>query len=319
MSKRAAAAQPLAGAKRKMGTVASALEDFSSYLKAERRSAPLTVRAYLADIGGFLAFLKSYFAQKPTLAMLGRLSLAELRSYMAHLDTHSELTARSRSRKLSSLKMFFRFLAKRDLARNAAIERLRAPRFERAPPRPIPAAQALAVMDAENGEPPWIAARDRAALLLLYGAGLRISEALALTGEAVDGRDVLRILGKGGKEREVPLLTQIRAALEDYLRKLPFPLEPSELIFRGQKGRPLSPRVLQRRIEYMRLALGLDETATPHALRHAFATDLLRSGADLRSIQELLGHASLSTTQGYTQVDPTHLMAQFKKAHPRAK
>jgi integrase/recombinase XerC len=303
--------------------LAAAIGDYGAYLAAERRLSPLTVKAYLADLDGFCAFLHGYRGGAPDLELLLRLTISELRAYLSHLDGEEGLSARSRARKLSSLKAFYRFLERTGRGRNTAVVELRAPRFKRAPPRPVAteAALELAALAGESASeaPAWIALRDRALLLLLYGAGLRISEALSVRTSDASGSDALLIRGKGGKERHVPLLPAVRQALADYRAALPFASKPSEPVFRGVKGGTLSPRIMQRRMAELRGALGLTEEATPHALRHAFATDLLRAGADLRTIQELLGHASLSTTQGYTEVDPSHLMAQYKRAHPRSR
>lgn len=299
----------------------SIVRAFEAHLASERRAAKLTVRAYLADLAHFLSFVGAHLGRAPTLAALVELPVADFRAYLSHLGNEAGHSARSRARKLSSLKAFFRFLERAGHGRNAALGALKGPRFRRAPPRPVSAnAAAGLIAEAEAEEDaPWIAARNRAVLLLLYGAGLRISEALALTADTADGRDALLVRGKGGKERRVPLLPACREALAEYRALAPFALKPKEPLFRGAKGAKLSPRMVQRKVARLRGRLGLPESATPHALRHAFATELLKSGADLRSIQELLGHASLSTTQGYTEVDPTHLVAQFKKAHPRAR
>jgi integrase/recombinase XerC len=296
---------------------------FAAYLTAERRASALTVAAYLADLGQFIAFLAHREGRPTNLARVIALRITDFRSYLSHLDGEAGLSPRSRARKLSSLKAFYRFVEKSGHGRNVALGALKGPRFKQAPPRPVSSATARDLI-AQTGanEPeagPWVAARDRALLLLLYGAGLRIGEALSLTAEIADGRDALLVRGKGGRERRVPLLTIVRDALADYRGLVPFALKPGDRLFRGAKGGPLSARIVQRRVAELLGQLGLAETATPHALRHAFATELLKAGADLRAIQELLGHASLSTTQGYTQVDPTHLLGQYKKAHPRSR
>ena len=296
-----------------------ALQAFEAHLAAERRASALTARAYLADIGELVAFLREHEDAEPTLKMLLGLRVAEFRAWLSHLAT-ADVSPRSRARKLSSVKSFYRFLDRSGAGRNAAIAEIKAPKFSRPPPRPVPTSSAQDMIDnvSEADGEPWIAARDTAIFLLLYGAGLRISEALGLPAESADGREALAIAGKGRKLRRVPLLGVIGEALKDYCAKLPFAVKAEEALFRGEKGGPLNPRIVQRRMAQMRGRLGLPETATPHALRHAFATDLLRAGADLRTIQELLGHASLSTTQNYTEVDSVHLLAQYAKAHPRA-
>jgi len=299
--------------------LAEALEAFKAHLTAERRASARTVKAYLADIGALTEFLRGHEDREPTFRMLLDLTVSEFRAWLSHLAA-SEIGARSRARKLSSVKSFYRFLDRAGLGRSAAIAEIKAPKFSRSSPRPVPtaAAESLVAHTSASDAEPWIGSRDTAIFLLLYGAGLRISEALGLKAEVADGREALEISGKGRKLRRVPLLPVIREALKDYRAKLPFDVKDDEPLFRGEKGGALNPRIVQRRMEQMRGALGLTETATPHALRHAFATDLLRSGADLRTIQELLGHSSLSTTQNYTEVDPSHLLQQYAKAHPRA-
>jgi integrase/recombinase XerC len=295
------------------------LAAFEAHLKAERRATPRTLAAYLADVDGLIAFEREHLGEEPTLRTMIGLEIADFRAWLSQLAS-TEVSSRSRARKLSSVKAFYRFLDRTGIGRNAAVSELKAPKFVRSPPRPVEsgAAQKIAAEVTETQVRPWLAARDTAIFLLLYGAGLRISEALSVPASAADGRDVLEIKGKGGKVRRVPLLPVIRKALSDCKAHIPFELKPNDVLFRGLKGGALNARIVQRRMAQMRGALGLPETATPHALRHAFATDLLKAGADLRTIQELLGHASLSTTQNYTEVDPAHLMAQYTKAHPRA-
>ncbi len=223
---------------------------------------------------------------------------------------------------MSSFRQFFRWLEASATLKNHAILKVSTPRVPRGLPKPLTIAKAIDVVAEDSAtDVDWIRSRDTAVLLLLYGAGLRISEALGLPLEdaPTPGRDVLRITGKGGKERLVPILPAIQAAVARYLALCPFPLERGEPIFRGAKGGPLSPRIIQLLMERLRGALGLPETATPHALRHSFATHLLSSGADLRQIQELLGHASLSTTQVYTEVDRDRMLRVYDAAHPRAR
>ena len=296
-----------------------ALAAFEAHLRAERRLAAHTLRAYLSDVGELIAFLRTHSGEEPTQRSLLSLGISDFRAWLSHL-AHTDRGARSRARKLSSVKALYRFMDRSGRGRNAAISSLKAPKFNRSLPRPVATEAAARIIEdtAELAGQSWIAARDVAIFLLLYGAGLRISEALSVPVSAADGRSVIEIAGKGGKVRHVPLLPVVVAALEEARAKLPFDLAPSAPLFRGERGAALNPRIVQRRMAEMRGRLGLPETATPHALRHAFATDLLKAGADLRTIQELLGHASLSTTQNYTQVDPTHLLAQYAKAHPRA-
>ncbi len=229
-----------------------------------------------------MEFLRTYRGGSPDLETIRKLTISAFRAYLSHLDGEAELTARSRARKLSSLKAFFKFLERSGHGRNTAVAELKSPRFKRAPPRPVgtEAALGLAELAGEHTDdvPAWLGLRDRALLLLMYGAGLRISEALGVKVSDAGAQDALLIRGKGGKERRVPLLPAVRDALADYCAALPFTLKPSEPVFRGVKGGPLSPRLVQRRIAEMRGGLGLAENATPHALRHTFATDLLRAG-----------------------------------------
>jgi integrase/recombinase XerC len=222
---------------------------------------------------------------------------------------------------MSALRVFFRWLEAQEITRNRSLLQVAMPKVPHGIPKPLTVEKAAAVMDGGAGaELDWVMARDAAVLLLLYGSGLRISEALGLLRKdaPLDGRDVLRITGKGGKERLVPVLPVTQAAVARYLDLCPYALPPDGPLFLGAKGGRLSPRIVQLLMERMREGLGLPETATPHALRHSFATHLLSAGADLRQIQELLGHASLSTTQVYTEVDRTRLLAVYDKAHPRA-
>ena len=295
-----------------------AISAWHTHLQGERRLAKRTVDAYLADLNAFVRFLTEYNGQAPTFNDLACASLADFRAFLSALD-QAKTGARSRARKLSSLKSFYRFLRREEFASNEAIERIAGPRFRSPPPRPIPSVAASAAIDQMSDEPlAWVSARDTAIALLLYGAGLRISEAISLTGSDLGQGDVLTISGKGNKQRRVPLLPVIKEALDDYLSKVPFALPADDAIFRGVRGGPISPRIIQRKMKTVRDMLGLPASATPHALRHSFATHLLKEGADLRTIQELLGHASLSTTQRYTEVDERHLVDTFKRAHPRA-
>ncbi len=229
--------------------------------------------------------------------------------------------SRSLARTLSALRQLFRWLEAQGLVENRAILQLASPKVPHSLPKPLTVAKASDVMGGSLADEEWIAARDTAVLLLLYGSGLRITEALGIQAkDAPTGdREVLRIKGKGGKERLVPVLAIVREAVGRYLQLCPYPLEPDDVLFRGAKGGPLSPRIIQLAMERLRGELGLPATATPHALRHSFATHLLSAGADLRQIQELLGHASLSTTQVYTQVDRERLLAVYDAAHPRSR
>src|SRR5690606_38762515 len=252
-----------------------------------------------------------------TLQSLKELRGADIRAYMARRREES-LGSRSLARMLSSLKSFFGYLERENILATEALNVVRAPKVGRSLPKAltvIEAKQAIAATDELEVEP-WVAARDMAVISLCYGAGLRISEALALTKEDLEA-EVLRVTGKGGKVRMVPLIAPVRQAIDSYLKLSPYKLWPEDPLFRGVKGGVLSPRIIQKRMELLRSALGLPPSATPHALRHSFATHLLGKGGDLRSIQELLGHASLSTTQIYTAVDTERLLDSYAKAHPR--
>jgi integrase/recombinase XerC len=300
--------------------LADTIRDWFAALEHERGATPHTLAAYQRDLRQFLDWLKGELGHAPCLADLARLDAKRFRAFMAH-RRRAGFSGRSLARSMSALRSFFRWLEAEELMRNRGIRQIALPKVPHGIPKPLTVPKAAAVVDAGPGaELDWIAARDIAVLLLLYGSGLRISEALGLTrGEApVAGRDILRIKGKGGKERLVPVLPVTQGAVERYLALCPMPLEPHGPLFRGAKGGPLSPRIVQLAMERMRDALELPATATPHALRHSFATHLLSAGADLRQIQELLGHASLSTTQVYTEVDRERLLAVYDKAHPRA-
>jgi integrase/recombinase XerC len=278
-----------------------------------------TVIAYGRDVAGYLSFLAWHRGEAEGLAALTRLPLQDLRAWMAH-ERARGVSARSLARSLSAVKGFTAWLADRDGADATVVLSARGPKYRRRLPRPLSedGAQAMLETVGEQSREEWLAARDTAVLTLLYGCGLRISEALGLMGEAHPLPDVLRILGKGGKTRLVPVLPAARDAVERYVRLCPFDLSAGEPLFRGARGGPLNPRLIALVMERTRMQLGLPSTATPHAMRHSFATHLLSAGGDLRAIQELLGHASLSTTQAYTAVDASRLMEVYEKAHPRA-
>lgn len=285
-------------------------------LRGERRVSPRTLEAYGRDLGQFAAFMADHLGAPAGLADLAGLAASDFRAFMAR-RRNDGAESRSLARQLSALRSFFRHGERTGTFRNAGLSAVKSPRLRHGVPKPLTTAQAAQVAAAElhQGEvPPWIAARDRAVLTLLYAGGLRISEALGLSLEQA-GADPLIITGKGGKTRMVPLIDEAKAALADYVRLCPFALGRGEPLFRGARGGPLSPRLVQLLMERMRGAFGLADTATPHALRHSFATHLLGNGADLRVIQELLGHASLSTTQVYTEVDRAHILEQYRKAH----
>ncbi|MGZ3279924.1 MAG: tyrosine recombinase XerC [Caulobacteraceae bacterium] len=303
-------------------TSRQALLDWLGYLENERRSSPRTVRAYGDNVGWYLDFLQRHRGEALSLEDLGGVQPSELRAYLAFRRSGDHpLSPRSLSQTLSSIRAFHRWLDRRCGVANDALALVRGPRVKPGAPRPVSEDQAAGLITeaAEDVDrEPWEAARDEAVLTLLYGCGLRISEALSLKRSDAPLRDSLRVVDKGSKERVAPVLPVVREAIDRYVALLPFVLEPDEPLFRAKRGGPLGPRPVQALMQRLRGRLGLPASATPHALRHSFATHLLGAGADLRSIQELLGHASLSTTQRYTAVDAAGLLAIYGKAHPRA-
>jgi len=294
---------------------------YLTWLAGERRASPLTVEAYGADVASFLGFLTGHLGHEPTTDDLRDLRQSDIRAWLAD-QTTAGIVAATRARHLAAVRGFFRFLARRHGVENAAIRLTATPRAKRPVPRPLQPQQASA-LTADIGEvsdDPAIQARDAALFTLLYGAGLRISEALGLTvrDAPMPGSDaMLRVVGKGSKERIVPVLPAVRDAMAAWLVHHP-DRAPDSPLFTGARGGRLNPAIAQRTMRAYRHLNGLPDSATPHALRHSFATHLLAGGADLRSIQDLLGHASLSTTQRYTDVDAERLMAVWRKAHPRA-
>jgi integrase/recombinase XerC len=301
--------------------IRDALAGWTDHLRGVDGAAGNTVTAYRADVARFLAFLSRHEGSGIAPARVAALGAGDMRAFMADARGRG-LSARSMNRALSSVRNFIRWLSDRDGFDATAALSARGPRVPARLPRPLtaPAARAMIDMVATQAQADWIAARDAAILTLLYGSGLRISEALGLVGRAAALPETLRIRGKGGKERIVPVLPVARRAVADYARLCPFPVadEPDAPLFRGVRGGPLNPRLIARAMETARQSLGLPASATPHAMRHSFATHLLAAGGDLRAIQTLLGHASLSTTQGYTAVDQAHLMDVYARAHPRA-
>lgn len=286
-------------------------------LLAIRRLSPHTLNAYRRDVDQFMAFLSTHIGDTVGIDDLKQLRPADLRSFFA-ARRKADAGSRTLARSLSGIKSLFTYLQRQDIVALEALSVVRTPKLPRALPKALTVTEARATTEATHDleDRPWVAARDTAVIALCYGAGLRISEALALTRSDLDATS-LRVLGKGGKVRLVPLLAPVRQAVEAYLSLCPFGLSAAEPIFKGVRGGPLSPRLIQKRLEQLRSALGLPPSATPHALRHSFATHILGGGGDLRSIQELLGHASLSTTQIYTHVDTEHLLDVYRKAHPR--
>lgn len=308
-------------------SLATAQDAWRDWLKSERRLSAHTLTAYEHDVGNFLGFMTTYLGAAPTLESLARLKPAEFRAWLTERSREG-LARTSTARAFSSVRSFFRFLDKRGFAHNASIGAIKTPKLPHSVPKALSESDMTELLDTapELERAAWIDLRDSAILLLLYGAGLRIGEALALTRGRVEGllaagQDTLSITGKGNKTRLVPLLPQALEALAAYRDACPFmgALGPNDFFFLGARGGALDPAIVQKRVRDMRHQLGLPDSVTPHALRHSFATHLLGAGGDLRTIQELLGHASLSTTQRYTDVDAARLATVYRAAHPRAK
>jgi integrase/recombinase XerC len=303
--------------------LAAAAAAWLVHLAHERRLSARTIEAYGRDARQFLAFLQERFGAPPGIADFTDCAPADLRAFLARRRGEG-VDGRSLQRALSSLKSLARHIARETGMTAAAFGAVRAPKAPRRLPRPLsaPDAKAVTTTAPREGEArePWVLARDAAVLALCYGAGLRISEALSIrrADAPVGETEAITIVGKGGKSRSAPIIKPVRKAVEDYLKLCPYSLKPAGPLFVGAKGGPLSPRIVQLAMARMRGALGLPESATPHALRHSFATHLLARGGDLRTIQDLLGHASLSTTQVYTGVDGARLIAAYRSAHPRA-
>jgi len=303
--------------------VAAEVEGWLRYLGAERRFSGKTLEAYGRDVAQFLGFLSGHLGEPPTLKTLAALSPADVRAFLAARRA-AGIGSRSLMRSLAGVRGFARYLERNGKGKVGALTAVRTPKIGKTLPRPLAAAAAKQLADpdvaAGDEREPWIRARDAAVLALLYGSGLRISEGLGLRrADFPDaGADAVTVIGKGRKQRMVPVLPQVAKLVSDYLALCPYELPPEGPLFVGAKGGPLSPRIIQFAMARLRGALGLPETATPHALRHSFATHLLARGGDLRAIQELLGHASLSTTQIYTEVDAERLIEAYRSAHPRA-
>lgn len=301
--------------------LAKARENWCQSIVNERQLAAKTMEAYERDVEQFLRFLTEHLAHPPSVTDLSKLRPADLRSFLAKRRRNGA-SARTMGRGLSGIRSFARFLERQGMIDASAFGAIRSPKRTMTLPKPLTERQSKRVVDQSEqlSEEPWIAARDAAVLTLCYAAGLRISEALSLTRAMAPGPQAktMRIVGKGGKERIVPLLPVISTTVTNYIRLCPFALSKDEPLFRGARGGPLNARLVQKAVERLRSALGLPTSATPHALRHSFATHLLSRGGDLRTIQELLGHASLSTTQIYTGVDMDRLAEIYDKTHPRA-
>ncbi|MCK1340225.1 integrase/recombinase XerC [Bradyrhizobium sp. LB1.3] len=320
MSKAAAPQIELASAD---PSIAQEMTRWLSHLGAERRLSPKTLEAYSRDLRQCLDFLCAHWGERVTLKRFAALEATDIRAFMA-MRRADDIAGRSLMRALAGLRSFGRFLEREGKGKVGALSAIRAPKVAKTLPKPLPMASAKRLADADEraGEDreTWILARDAAVMALLYGSGLRISEALGLTRREVprpgEG-DVLIVTGKGNKTRMVPVLQNVLALVQEYVAMCPYPLPAEGPIFVGARGGPLSPRIIQLAMERLRGALGLPDSATPHALRHSFATHLLSRGGDLRAIQELLGHASLSTTQIYTGIDSERLLEVYASAHPR--
>jgi len=293
----------------------SLLTEYLAFLTDNRRMSPHSVRAYYATADRLSGFLQRHWGGEVTRVTLQKISSADMRAFLA--DRRGDgLTNRSTARELSAARHFLRFA----LGDDVTLPVMKGPRVQRSLPRPVNPDDVLALADdvAENAKDIWIGARDWALLLLLYGSGLRVSEATGLMGDILPLGSTLRVTGKRNKTRIVPLLEQVRTAIQEYLALCPYTAGADQPLFRGAQGGPLSPALVRRAVQGARTRLGLSDRTTPHALRHSFATHLLAGGADLRSLQELLGHASLSSTQVYTAVDTAMLLDEYQNAHPRA-
>ncbi len=296
-----------------------ALQTWLDHQRALNGAAENTITAYQGDVADFLAFMTFHKGEGQGLGALSKITITDMRSWMAR-TRGPDVGPRSMARKLSAVKAFYRWLSEREGFEPTAVLSTRAPKFPKKLPRPLAIDAAKALIDCVEiqSDRPWVSARDVAVLTLLWGCGLRISEALSLTCNDAPLPVSLRIFGKGGKERVVPVLPAARDAVDSYVRLCPHPNTPDAPLFRAIKGGPLSARTIAQVMADARMQLGLPATATPHAMRHSFATHLLDAGGDLRAIQELLGHASLSTTQAYTAVDTARLMEVYNKTHPKA-
>ena len=296
-----------------------ALQEWLDHQKSLKGSAENTVTAYAGDVSEFLVFITSHKGESQGLGALSKITISDMRAWMAN-SRGSGVGPRSLARKLSAVKVFYRWLAAREGFEPTAVLLTRSPKFTKKLPRPLAidaARDMIETVEMQSLEP-WVAARDAAVVTLLWGCGLRISEALGLKGIDAPLPQVMRITGKGGKERIVPVVKAARAAVDAYVKACPHILTDDGPLFRGVRGGVLSPRAIQKAMASARMQLGLPATATPHALRHSFATHLLNAGGDLRTIQELLGHASLSTTQAYTAIDTARLLDVYDNAHPKA-
>ncbi len=298
----------------------STIKQWQSWLLSEKRVSPHTADAYFRDLANFIDFSSNHIGEKCSIDTLKNFSIKDFRSYMSYRSSE-KISRASLARNLSTVRNFYRWLAKNNILENQAIQTLQSPKVPKKLPRSLNAEdifKALATLG-ELYDDAWQGKRDRALILLLYGCGLRISEALGLKGGDIVSGGTLRILGKGGKERIVPMLQIIKEAVDDYKDYCPYEIEDNSNLFLGARGGDLNPGVVQRQVRKIRALLSLPESVTPHALRHSFATHLLEEGGDLRTIQELLGHSSLAATQRYTAVDSERIKKVYNEAHPRAK
>ena len=295
-----------------------AITAWDDWMRHNKRASRHTLVSYANDLKHFLEFLSNHLGGRVGFKHLGKLEAKDFRAWLA--SRSGEFEATSTARALSTIKSFYRYLQKQSLVKNDAIFHMRGPKLKKSLPKALAedqAQQALQMVGTQHEED-WINKRDLALLVLIYGCGLRISEALSIRFGEISGGDTISIVGKGDKQRMVPLLPIVNAAINDYTASCPHPLTPLSPLFLGKRGKALDPAIFQLQLRKLRRALQLPESVTPHAFRHSFATHLLSAGGDLRSIQELLGHASLSTTQRYTHVDKARLMNAYKNAHPRA-
>lgn len=295
------------------------MENWLSSLSAVGGMAKKTIEAYRHDVSHFIHFISNHYGKRSSKAVLSKVNVKDMRSWISHARS-SGLSPRSLARALSAIKSFYRWLGQTYGISTTAVLSTRTPKFEKPLPRPVKKSDAKNLINQIDiqSEKEWINARNVAVITLLYGCGLRISEALSLTFDQTPLPDILNIIGKGNKERIIPVLPIAQSAVKKYLKECPYSFLPGDYLFKGARGGPLNQRLIRKVMEQTRMQLGLPSTATPHSMRHSFATHLMEAGGDLRVIQELLGHASLSSTQAYTAVDQTRLMDVYKKAHPKA-
>lgn len=299
--------------------VREALQAWKEWLGTERRAAKNTLDSYGFDLTDFFSFISAYRGGKVSLSLLSSLTLTDFRAWLAHNAGKGKVAA-TRSRAIAGVRNFFRWLDSTGRLHNSAIDLLKTPKAGKRLPRPLSEINAEEIITTADNvqQQKWIGLRDKALFMLLYGAGLRLGEALSLKTSDIKGDSVI-VTGKGKRQRKVPLLPIVKEEIERYLKSCPYPTKDNKSVFVGARGEKLNPGVAQRQLRRLRRDLNLPDNVTPHALRHSFATHLLAAGADLRSLQELLGHSSLSTTQLYTNVDAGHLLKVYRSAHPRAK